>query len=45
MVWFQQVAEPKLVKNRWHLDLKFGGGRDVPADGHDTLWNRRSGPT
>lgn len=31
-VWFQQVPEPKTVKNRWHFDLKAGGGRDVPLD-------------
>lgn len=29
-VWFQRVPEPKTVKNRVHLDLKVGGGRDVP---------------
>ncbi|MEU8519030.1 VOC family protein [Streptomyces sp. NBC_01216] len=29
-VWFQQVPEPKTVKNRLHLDLKVGGGREVP---------------
>ncbi|MFD7439296.1 VOC family protein [Streptomyces sp. NPDC059861] len=29
-VWFQQVPEPKAAKNRIHLDLKVGGGRDVP---------------
>jgi len=29
-VWFQQVPEPKTVKNRIHFDLKVGGGRDVP---------------
>ncbi|MET7765418.1 VOC family protein [Streptomyces sp. NPDC005336] len=29
-VWFQRVPEAKLVKNRLHLDLKVGGGRDVP---------------
>ncbi|MFD3516007.1 VOC family protein [Streptomyces sp. NPDC058657] len=29
-VWFQQVPEPKATKNRIHLDLKAGGGRDVP---------------
>ncbi|MER6427752.1 VOC family protein [Streptomyces sp900105245] len=29
-VWFQQVPEPKAVKNRIHFDLKVGGGRDVP---------------
>ncbi|WP_283133618.1 VOC family protein [Rhizohabitans arisaemae] len=28
-VWFQQVPEPKTGKNRVHLDLKVGGGRDV----------------
>lgn len=29
-LWFQPVPEPKAVKNRWHFDLKVGGGRDVP---------------
>ncbi|BAJ32890.1 MULTISPECIES: VOC family protein [Kitasatospora] len=29
-VWFQQVPEPKTAKNRWHFDLKVGGGPDVP---------------
>ncbi|WP_299541293.1 VOC family protein [uncultured Streptomyces sp.] len=29
-IWFQQVPEPKTVKNRIHLDLKVGGGRGVP---------------
>ncbi|PWU48833.1 glyoxalase [Micromonospora globispora] len=29
-VWFQRVPEPKVAKNRVHLDLKVGGGRDVP---------------
>ncbi|MFE6099429.1 VOC family protein [Streptomyces laurentii] len=29
-VWFQEVPEPKTVKNRLHLDLKVGGGRAVP---------------
>ncbi len=29
-VWFQKVPEPKTTKNRIHLDLKVGGGRDVP---------------
>ncbi|MEU7112696.1 VOC family protein [Streptomyces sp. NPDC046182] len=29
-IWFQQVPEPKTVKNRLHLDLKVGGGREVP---------------
>ncbi|MFE1589128.1 VOC family protein [Streptomyces sp. NPDC058737] len=31
-VWFQQVPEPKTAKNRWHFDLKVGGGREVPLD-------------
>ncbi|MCK1823515.1 VOC family protein [Streptomyces sp. XM83C] len=31
-VWFQHVPEPKTVKNRWHFDLKVGGGRAVPRD-------------
>ncbi|MCX5416342.1 VOC family protein [Streptomyces sp. NBC_00059] len=31
-VWFQQVPESKTVKNRWHFDLKVGGGREVPLD-------------
>lgn len=31
-IWFQQVPEPKTVKNRLHLDLGAGGGRDVPLD-------------
>ncbi|MFD7441258.1 VOC family protein [Streptomyces sp. NPDC059909] len=30
-VWFQRVPEPKVVKNRVHLDLKVGGGRAVPV--------------
>jgi hypothetical protein len=29
-IWFQQVPEPKTVKNRLHFDLKAGGGRTVP---------------
>ncbi|GIG67432.1 VOC family protein [Phytomonospora endophytica] len=29
-IWFQQVPEAKTVKNRLHLDLGVGGGRDVP---------------
>ncbi|MFJ2647527.1 VOC family protein [Streptomyces sp. NPDC087420] len=29
-VWFQEVPERKAAKNRIHLDLKVGGGRDVP---------------
>ncbi|MFF4078884.1 VOC family protein [Streptomyces sp. NPDC001777] len=31
-VWFQQVPEPKTIKNRIHFDLKVGGGRDVPLE-------------
>ncbi|GAA1669888.1 VOC family protein [Glycomyces endophyticus] len=31
-IWFQQVPEPKSRKNRWHLDLKPGGGRSVPLE-------------
>lgn len=29
-IWFQQVPEPKTVKNRLHFDLKASGGRTVP---------------
>ncbi|MEV0718331.1 VOC family protein [Asanoa sp. NPDC050611] len=28
--WFQQVPEPKTVKNRLHLDLYVSGGRSQP---------------
>ncbi|GIF51588.1 glyoxalase [Asanoa ferruginea] len=28
--WFQQVPEPKTVKNRLHLDLAVSGGRAQP---------------
>jgi hypothetical protein len=31
-VFFQQVPEPKTVKNRVHLDLHAGGGPAVPVD-------------
>lgn len=31
-IWFQQVPERKVVKNRLHLDLGVGGGRGVPVD-------------
>jgi len=31
-IWFQQVPEGKVVKNRLHLDLKVGGGRDIPLE-------------
>ena len=29
-MWFQPVPEAKVVKNRVHLDLDVGGGRDAP---------------
>ncbi|HVB13481.1 MAG TPA: VOC family protein [Candidatus Dormibacteraeota bacterium] len=29
-IWFQQVPEGKVVKNRLHLDLEVGGGRADP---------------
>jgi Glyoxalase-like domain len=29
-IWFQPVPEPKVVKNRVHLDLAVSGGRQVP---------------
>ncbi|MGZ2360016.1 VOC family protein [Streptomyces sp. 372A] len=31
-VWFQRVPEVKAAKNRWHFDLKVGGGRGVPLE-------------
>lgn len=31
-IWFQPVPEGKSVKNRFHFDLKVGGGRDVPLE-------------
>ena len=31
-VYFQRVPEDKVVKNRVHLDLNVGGGRDVPME-------------
>lgn len=30
-VYFQRVPEPKIVKNRVHLDLNVGGGKDIEA--------------
>jgi hypothetical protein len=30
-VWFQAVPESKTQKNRWHFDLKVGGGQSVPV--------------
>jgi Glyoxalase-like domain len=29
-IWFQVVPEHKTIKNRIHLDIHAGGGRDVP---------------
>jgi hypothetical protein len=29
-IWFQVVPEPKTIKNRIHLDIHAGGGREVP---------------
>jgi hypothetical protein len=29
-IWFQQVPEGKTIKNRLHLDVMVGGGREVP---------------
>jgi catechol 2,3-dioxygenase-like lactoylglutathione lyase family enzyme len=31
-IWFQPVPEPKVVKNRVHLDLDVGGGRKAPLE-------------
>jgi glyoxalase superfamily protein len=31
-LFFQRVPEPKTVKNRVHLDLNVGGGRDTPME-------------
>jgi hypothetical protein len=31
-IYFQQVPEPKVVKNRVHLDLNVGGGSATPLD-------------
>jgi Glyoxalase-like domain len=31
-IWFQQVSEPKIIKNRLHLDIGVSGGRDVPME-------------
>ncbi len=31
-IYFQQVPEGKVVKNRVHLDLNVGGGRDATLD-------------
>jgi hypothetical protein len=29
-IWFQKVPEGKTIKNRFHLDVMVGGGREVP---------------
>jgi hypothetical protein len=29
-IWFQQVTEPKLTKNRVHVDIQASGGPDFP---------------
>ncbi|MGW7065447.1 VOC family protein [Streptomyces sp. NPDC054855] len=34
---FLKVPEPKVVKNRLHLDVRVGGGRETP---HDVRWPR-----
>ena len=31
-LYFQRVPEGKVAKNRMHLDLNVGGGRDVPLE-------------
>ena len=31
-MFFHEVPEGKVSKNRWHLDLAVSGGRDVPID-------------
>ncbi|HNK19609.1 MAG TPA: VOC family protein [Piscinibacter sp.] len=31
-IFFQRVPEPKVVKNRVHLDVNVGGGPGTPAD-------------
>ena len=31
-IYFQRVPEPKVAKNRLHMDLNAGGGPDVPLD-------------
>ncbi|MFF4244411.1 VOC family protein [Streptomyces sp. NPDC001822] len=37
---FMKVPEPKTVKNRLHLDVQAGGGRETPWD---TRWPRVAG--
>lgn len=36
-VWFQQVPEPKTVKNRLHLDVRHTPGRTMPVGQRRTL--------
>jgi len=31
-IYFQRVPEPKVVKNRVHLDVNVGGGRSTPLE-------------
>ncbi len=31
-IYFQRVPEPKTVKNRVHLDVNIGGGRETPLE-------------
>jgi hypothetical protein len=31
-IWFQQVPEPKIVKNRLHIDIRVSGGRSEPIE-------------
>lgn len=31
-IWFQEVSDPKAMKNRLHFDLSVSGGRDVPLE-------------
>ena len=31
-IWFQVVPETKSVKNRLHIDVHAGGGRDLPLE-------------
>lgn len=36
-IYFHKVPEPKVVKNRLHIDVKVGGGRGKP---HEQRWAR-----
>jgi hypothetical protein len=31
-IFFQRVPEPKVAKNRMHIDLSVGGGHETPLD-------------